>query len=100
MAHEAGIINRFGATVVAAFGDGAVTVEDEHGTEQMSADLVVAADGTHSVVRSHGAFAATARPTGTTYVPVCRERDGHRAPGEFWTPLGLFGGAPLGDGTT
>jgi 2-polyprenyl-6-methoxyphenol hydroxylase-like FAD-dependent oxidoreductase len=66
-----------------------------------TADLVVGADGAASTVRTCGDFGAVARATGARYVralvPGVTDELGW---GEYWTPLGLFGTAPLGDGST
>jgi 2-polyprenyl-6-methoxyphenol hydroxylase-like FAD-dependent oxidoreductase len=64
-------------------------------------DLVVGADGAASTVRAGGDFGAVARATGACYVRALVPGVGHELGwGEYWTPLGLFGGAPLGDGST
>ena len=66
--------------------------------ESLEGDLVVGADGVHSVVRDRGDFGATVAATGSTYlraiVPVTPNLGG-----EVWTRLGLFGSADLVDGT-
>jgi 2-polyprenyl-6-methoxyphenol hydroxylase-like FAD-dependent oxidoreductase len=52
-------------------------------------------------VRAGGDFGAVARATGACYVRALVPGAGHELGwGEYWTPLGLFGGAPLGDGST
>ncbi|MEV7397316.1 FAD-dependent monooxygenase [Aeromicrobium sp. NPDC092404] len=91
---------RFGTTVIEASRSGTVTVESAHGVEVLASDLVVAADGVGSVVRRHGSFGARATPAGTTYLRAIVDTELDAFRGEFWTPLGLFGGAPLGDGST
>jgi 2-polyprenyl-6-methoxyphenol hydroxylase-like FAD-dependent oxidoreductase len=64
-------------------------------------DLVVGADGAASTVRAGGDFGAVARATGACYVRALVPGVGDELGwGEYWTPLGLFGGAPLGDGST
>jgi 2-polyprenyl-6-methoxyphenol hydroxylase-like FAD-dependent oxidoreductase len=64
-------------------------------------DLVVGADGAASTVRAGGDFGAMARATGACYVRALVPGAGDELGwGEYWTPLGLFGGAPLGDGST
>ncbi|MFI7708848.1 hypothetical protein [Nonomuraea sp. NPDC049480] len=65
----------------------------------IEAELVVGAGGTHSVVREGGDFGAVARDTGTVYVRGIVHGDDLGLEGEYWTPLGLFGGAPIGAGT-
>ncbi|VXA98917.1 NAD(P)/FAD-dependent oxidoreductase [Aeromicrobium sp. 9AM] len=100
VADEPGIELRFGTEVRQASADGSVTVESADGTEHLSADLVVAADGVTSTVRRHGSFGDVMTPTGKTYLRAVVEGEIDGLPGEFWTRLGLFGGAPLGDGHT
>jgi 2-polyprenyl-6-methoxyphenol hydroxylase-like FAD-dependent oxidoreductase len=85
-----------GATIGAADPAGGVTTTTGH---RIEADLVVGADGVHSAVRGCGDFAPRVRETGDVYlrglVPVAHLDQ----VGEYWTPLGLFGGAPV-DSTT
>lgn len=95
-----GVQVRFGTTLLDASTDGSVRVESAQGTECLAADLVVAADGVSSVVRRHGTFHDTVTPTGTTYLRAIVDSELTWLQGEFWTSLGLFGGAPLGDGST
>ena len=70
------------------------------GSREFRADLVVAADGVHSLLRN--AIAPDAKVTkGPTYVraivPSKSETDATMADeaGEWWTELGLFGAAPV-----
>lgn len=100
VADAPGVQVRFGTTVVDAAADGSVTVESAQDVERLAADLVVAADGVRSVVRRHGRFQDWMTPTGTTYVRAIVEADLKALTGESWTSLGLFGCAPLGDGST
>jgi 2-polyprenyl-6-methoxyphenol hydroxylase-like FAD-dependent oxidoreductase len=99
-AHPA-VTVRLGSQVRWASPDGTVRACHRGVEAQSTADLVVGADGTASTVRAHGDFGAVARVTGASYgralVPGV---DYELAWGEYWTPLGLFGGAPLGDGST
>ena len=99
-AHPA-ITVQLGTQVRWASPDGTVRICHQGVEAQMSADLVVGADGEASTVRAGGDFGAVARPTGACYgralVPGGADQ---LAWGEYWTPLGLFGGAPLGDGST
>jgi 2-polyprenyl-6-methoxyphenol hydroxylase-like FAD-dependent oxidoreductase len=94
VAAEPRIETRFGAEVTAVTRDGEVTA----GGETLRADLVIGADGLRSRVRECGDFGARLVP-GTTYLraiaPVV-ERD---TLCEWWTRLGIFGAAPLDDGT-
>jgi 2-polyprenyl-6-methoxyphenol hydroxylase-like FAD-dependent oxidoreductase len=92
---------RLGTKVTWASPGGTVGACHQGVEAAITADLVVGADGTGSTVRAHGQFDAVARATGACYgralVPGV---DHDLAWGEYWTPLGLFGGAPLGDGST
>jgi 2-polyprenyl-6-methoxyphenol hydroxylase-like FAD-dependent oxidoreductase len=67
---------------------------------ESTADLVVGADGAASTVRACGDFGAVARATGACYVRALVPGGHELGWGEYWTSLGLFGGAPLGDGST
>jgi 2-polyprenyl-6-methoxyphenol hydroxylase-like FAD-dependent oxidoreductase len=99
-AHPA-ITVRLGTRVTWASRDGAVRACSRGAEAAISADLVVGADGAASTVRAHGQFGAVARATGARYVRVLVPGAGDAlAWGEYWTPLGLLGGAPLGDGST
>jgi 2-polyprenyl-6-methoxyphenol hydroxylase-like FAD-dependent oxidoreductase len=100
VADAPGVELRFGTEVRQASADGSVTVESADGTEHLSADLVVAADGVTSTVRRHGSFGDVMTPTGKTYLRAVVEGEIDGLSGEFWTRLGLFGSAPLGDGHT
>jgi 2-polyprenyl-6-methoxyphenol hydroxylase-like FAD-dependent oxidoreductase len=95
-----GIEVRFGADVVESSPDGSVVVGGPLGRERLTGDLVVAADGVHSGVRRRGDFGDRVRPTGTTYLRAIVDADLGDLQGETWTSSGLFGGAPLGDGST
>jgi 2-polyprenyl-6-methoxyphenol hydroxylase-like FAD-dependent oxidoreductase len=84
-----------------ASGDGTVRARHQRAEVEMTADLVVGADGEASTVRAHGDFSAVARATGACYGRTLVPGVGYELGwGEYWTPLGLFGGAPLGDGST
>jgi 2-polyprenyl-6-methoxyphenol hydroxylase-like FAD-dependent oxidoreductase len=93
-----------GADVVGATADGQVTSRSDDGEEQRVVDLVVAADGVHSRVRAVAGFAATTHDTRHTYLrAIVEDGDAEQAAPEqteYWTPLGLFGCSPLGDGST
>ncbi len=69
-------------------------------TQTLEAALVVGADGVRSVVRASGDFDAVVTETGATYLRATVEGHDDVLHGEYWTSLGLFGGAPLGDGST
>jgi 2-polyprenyl-6-methoxyphenol hydroxylase-like FAD-dependent oxidoreductase len=91
----------FGCDVNAAHGDGTVEYHTpDNGRQTMRADLVVGADGAHSVIRGCGDFGGLVTDTGTTYLRGIVDGDDLRLEGEYWTPLGLFGGAPIGEGST
>ncbi|WP_250032823.1 FAD-dependent oxidoreductase [Paractinoplanes maris] len=91
----------FGHEVIDAHQDGHVTYRDPDGTHQtLRADLVVGADGAGSQIRAVGAFRPTVRGSRATYIRGIIPGDDLGLEGEYWTPLGVFGGARLGDGTT
>ncbi|NYJ08348.1 FAD-dependent oxidoreductase [Petropleomorpha daqingensis] len=69
------------------------------GRESFDTDVVVGADGVASAVRSGGDFGARVRPTGAVYLRGLVPLAGDGFAGEYWTPSGLFGGAPV-DATT
>ncbi len=93
---EPRIALRLGARVVAA---------DRHGTvglvggETLRPDLVVGADGVHSVVRDQIAFGARVRTGRELYVRAMIPKADPGGASETWTPLGIFGGAPVDAGT-
>ncbi|HEX6675733.1 MAG TPA: NAD(P)/FAD-dependent oxidoreductase [Actinomycetes bacterium] len=91
------IATRFGTEVTAARADGTVELG---GDGPVTAELVVAADGVRSTVRDGGAFGSAVRATGARYVRVLVDGDDPTVEGEWWTPLGLVGGTPTGDGGT
>ena len=99
-AHPA-ITVQLGTQVTGTSPDGTVRAWHQGMETAIAADLVVGADGEASTVRAGGDFGAVARATGARYgralVPGGADQ---LAWGEYWTPLGLFGGAPLGDGST
>jgi 2-polyprenyl-6-methoxyphenol hydroxylase-like FAD-dependent oxidoreductase len=89
-----------GAEVLAASREGDVWFAREHEVHHARADLVVGADGIRSAVRDCGDFAARMRRTARFYVRGIANAAPNVSHGEFWTSIGLFGCAPLGDGTT
>ena len=92
---------RLGTQVTWASPDGTVRTTHQGVEAASTADLVVGADGPSSTVRAHGDFGAVARATGACYVRALVPGASYELGwGEYWTPLGLFGGAPLGDGST
>jgi 2-polyprenyl-6-methoxyphenol hydroxylase-like FAD-dependent oxidoreductase len=99
-AHPA-ITVRLGAKVTWASPDGTVRSCRQGVEAESTVDLVVGADGAASTVRAYGDFGAVAHATGACYVRALVPDVGDQlAWGEYWTSLGLFGGAPLGDGST
>ena len=90
---------RLGTEVTGAGGNGAVGFQAGGAAGTITGDLIVGADGVGSVVRQDGDFGARIRP-GATYLRGLVAGDDLGLEGEWWTPLGLFGGAPMGDGTT
>ena len=101
---SSGIEMLLGAEVVRAAPDGAVTYRTGDDERTLEAALVVAADGVRSCVRETVGFAATLQDTTHTYLRAIVDHEDSDADaaeqGEHWTPLGLFGSSPLGDGTT
>ncbi|MFC6882306.1 MULTISPECIES: FAD-dependent oxidoreductase [Actinomadura] len=99
---QRGLGLRFGAPVVAGHPSGRVTAEIAGVRETFTADLVVAADGVRSVLRGHGRFGARFRDLRALsirgMVPV--ETPALTGLDEYWSPAGVFGGAPMGDGST
>ncbi|MGI5132633.1 FAD-dependent oxidoreductase [Pseudonocardia sp. CA-107938] len=61
----------------------------------LSCDLVVGADGARSAVRDEIAFGARVRTSREVYVRGLVPLPDGAAAGEVWTPLGIFGGAPV-----
>ena len=88
------------AEVLAASPDGDVWFARHHEVHHLRADLVVGADGIRSVVRDGGDFGDRMRRTERFYVRGIADGVADVPHGEFWTSIGLFGCAPLGDGTS
>jgi 2-polyprenyl-6-methoxyphenol hydroxylase-like FAD-dependent oxidoreductase len=95
-----GITMCLGATAMTAHSAGSVRVRSGDGDRTVRADLVVGADGVGSTVRGCGDFGAQVRASGATYLRGLVAGDDLGLEDEYWTPLGLFGGLPMGDGTT
>jgi 2-polyprenyl-6-methoxyphenol hydroxylase-like FAD-dependent oxidoreductase len=93
---EPRIACRTGVAVASADADGTVTTATG---ERIAADLVVGADGVRSAVRASGEFGARVRDTGQVYLRGMVPLERPLPDGEYWTPIGLFGGAPV-DATT
>ena len=94
---EPGVAVRLGAQVIDADRAGAVTLDGPSGRSALTADLVIAADGVHSVVRRRGEFGGSETRTGSAYLRALVDTS---VPfrGEAWTELGLFGSADVGSG--
>jgi 2-polyprenyl-6-methoxyphenol hydroxylase-like FAD-dependent oxidoreductase len=97
---ERGIDARFGATVTGATPAGTLTYSWQGRSGALAADLVIGADGVSSTVREAGNLGAVVSRTGATYLRALVDGQDLFAPGEYWTGLGLFGGMPVGDGST
>jgi 2-polyprenyl-6-methoxyphenol hydroxylase-like FAD-dependent oxidoreductase len=98
---EPAIRTWFGCEVTGARPDGVVEYRSPDGAHhRLSADLVVGADGAASAVRTAGDFGPAVRGNRETYVRGIVDGDDLGLDGEYWTPLGLLGGAPVGGGST
>ncbi|MQA08717.1 MAG: FAD-binding protein [Pseudonocardiaceae bacterium] len=97
-----GITTRFGTRVSAATPSGRVSIGSPGGVSEIVADLVVAADGVHSTLRQHGDFGAQVRDLEALSIRgmVAAECSALAGLQEYWCPAGVFGGAPMGDGST
>lgn len=96
-----GIEVRHGASVVGVDAThGVVTLETAGGTHELQGSLVVGADGVGSRVRGAGRFGARGITGGHVYARMVVNTTVDMPGAECWTPLGLFGSAPLGDGST
>ncbi len=102
---EGAVLTRFGCTVMSAEPGGSLVVRSgpagngSVATTSLHADLVVGADGLNSAVRSTGGFYSRLS-TGSSYVRAVVQGRANPWFEEYWTPLGSFGHAPLGDDTT
>lgn len=97
---RSGIATRFGAEVTAARADGSVDLRWHDRVSTITADLVVGADGVGSAVRRSQSFGAHVRDTGGCYARGLVDGTDLDLEGEYWTRLGLFGGAPVSAATT
>lgn len=98
-AGERGIDTHVGTEVLTATALGQVSLRGHRDEPALTADLVVAADGANSRIRDSGRFGGRVTH-GITYlrglgppVPAVTTLTEH------WTPLGIFGAAPVRDGT-
>ena len=97
-----GVETYFGCTVISADADGSLTLNrsSQSGAPvTLRADLVVGADGAGSTVRGTGGFVSRASQ-GSTYVRTLVSGHLNGPLAEYWTPLGSFGHAPLGNDAT
>lgn len=99
-AHPGIEVRRGAAVVDAQTRDGGVTCETAAGTQALRASLVIGADGVGSRVRRAGDFGARPIKAGHVYARMVVDTTVTMPGAECWTPLGLFGSAPLGDGST
>lgn len=77
---------------------GTVTYRHNGSEHSLTADLVVGADGVHSVVRDSGHFGSRVTNTGHRYLRGIVPTTRNTPVAEYCTSLGLFGCSPLGDG--
>lgn len=91
-----------GTSVRSATTGGKVRFDGANGAAELVSDLVVAADGVHSTLRGCGDFGGRIRDLEALsirgMVPV--ENPALATLQEYWSSIGVFGGAPMGDGST
>ena len=97
---ERAIAYRAGAWVRAAGPRGSVESRWRDRTTTIVADLVIGADGRGSRVREGGRFGARVGRDNGTFVSGLVPWDGPPLDPESTTPLGAFGGGPIGAGIT
>lgn len=92
----------FGASVWSATPAGEVCFDGPGGVAELTSDLVVAADGVRSALRGCGDFCGRVRDLEALsirgMVPI--ETPALATLQEYWSSVGVFGGAPMGDGST
>ena len=91
---------QLGSEVTAARPDGRLEVSGPGGTRVLTGEVVVGADGVGSTVRGHGDFGAAVHPGGAHYVLGLVPGADLGLDGEYWTPLGLFGGVAVDRAST
>ena len=89
-----------GAEVCSADERGVVQYRMNGRSDRLRGELVIGADGVHSPVRSAGDFGVSTNDTGRRFVRTILDLVPKVLTGEYWTGAGLFGCAPLGDGST
>jgi 2-polyprenyl-6-methoxyphenol hydroxylase-like FAD-dependent oxidoreductase len=91
---------RLGAEAKDASASGSVSYQRGDAIEKIEGtDLVIGADGIHSVIRGSGTFGTRVESTGTRYVRgLTPTRPPELESVEAWTPLGIFGRAPIAEG--
>jgi 2-polyprenyl-6-methoxyphenol hydroxylase-like FAD-dependent oxidoreductase len=94
------ITTHLGAEVTSAHPDGRVEIAGPGSTQVITGDVVVGADGIGSAVRAHGGFGASLHPSGARYVLGLVPGADLGLDGEYWTPLGLFGGVSVDQAST
>jgi 2-polyprenyl-6-methoxyphenol hydroxylase-like FAD-dependent oxidoreductase len=85
---------RFGCEVTAAGADGTITWRTDGVEGTVRADLVIGADGLHSLVRDGGDF-GTRLTAGITYLRGLGSPEARDSMTEYWTSLGIFGSGPV-----
>ncbi len=98
IAAEPRITARFGSEVLAVNADGHLRARSPEGEIELSADLIVAADGAHSAVRAALDFGARVSEEGIPYVRALVPA-GLAREEEAWTAAGIFGSFAVDHGT-
>lgn len=98
IAAEPRITAAFGTEVIAVDAGGGLRARGPHGEFDLSADLIVAADGAHSALRAQLDFGARVSAQGIPYVRALVPA-GLAREEEAWTAAGIFGSFAVDDGT-
>lgn len=96
LAKEPGINLRFGEALVSVDRNAAAVLSSG---SSITADLFVGADGAHSAARAALQLGDAVVDEDTEYLRAVIESHTVAELSETWTELGLFGSAPVGDGT-